>query len=588
MNTVYYEDFGAKGDGKTNDYQAFYDAHKYANENGLSVKAQGGKTYMLSDPTVTDGGERAVRSIVIKTDTDWTDAEFIIDDRSINGRDREGDGYKISQTWVFTVASDYEKFTVTKDSEDYKEKFAAIGSVGCTYGTKRLDLGLGYPALLIIYDENKGVYRRSGDSYAGQRQQTFGSAQHEFIIVDKDGIIDGSTPFMFDYDALTKIEVIRLDIKPITIRGGTFTTRSCLVCGRITVDGKNSDLPYYARGLKINRSFTTVDRVDHYIADEFTVDEYVEGKRTARYTGFYFAAEAANVLFCDCIMTGRKNHLGGTYEFNANGIANLTLLRCKQSNFWVDERGDGAKCDTGVGSMDKIALPDGGSMTCCFGMCGTNFCKNLSFVDSRISRFDAHQGLYNGSIINSEIQYIEIIGKGRFTLKDTRIYIPTGYGVNSLFYLRGDYGCTWEGEINVENVTAYINDAPFYIFLHGFSNFDYGYRCHIPNISLDGLRIALKTTREDVGADYPSINIYTAERSMQKQPYMHLSPMPDGTPNNNPIAPPEYVKVSKNAGGYKYRVPFQTDGQFLSAVKFYSDGIETDYGLGEKGAFMFY
>ena len=35
---AYYSDFGAKGDGVTDDFDALYNTHVYANENGLEVK----------------------------------------------------------------------------------------------------------------------------------------------------------------------------------------------------------------------------------------------------------------------------------------------------------------------------------------------------------------------------------------------------------------------------------------------------------------------------------------------------------------------------------------------------------------------
>ena len=41
---VTYEEFGAVGDGKTDDYAAICKAHSYANENGLPVKANGNAT----------------------------------------------------------------------------------------------------------------------------------------------------------------------------------------------------------------------------------------------------------------------------------------------------------------------------------------------------------------------------------------------------------------------------------------------------------------------------------------------------------------------------------------------------------------
>ena len=61
-NFVNYVDFGAAGDGVTDDFAAIYSAHEYANKNGLPVVIDDGKTYYIHD-TVIDG---AVRSVEIK------------------------------------------------------------------------------------------------------------------------------------------------------------------------------------------------------------------------------------------------------------------------------------------------------------------------------------------------------------------------------------------------------------------------------------------------------------------------------------------------------------------------------------------
>ena len=74
---VSYEKFGAVGDGKTDDQAAIVKAHAYANEKGLPVKVADDKTYYI-------GGGR--NPIVIKTDTDFGKAHFIIDDRHVENR----------------------------------------------------------------------------------------------------------------------------------------------------------------------------------------------------------------------------------------------------------------------------------------------------------------------------------------------------------------------------------------------------------------------------------------------------------------------------------------------------------------------
>ena len=53
ISVVYYDDFGAKGDGKTDDFLAIYNTHVFANESGQTVKASRnpkGKVYYIYDP----------------------------------------------------------------------------------------------------------------------------------------------------------------------------------------------------------------------------------------------------------------------------------------------------------------------------------------------------------------------------------------------------------------------------------------------------------------------------------------------------------------------------------------------------------
>ena len=50
---VTYEDFGAVGYGKTEDFDAIKRAHEYANENGLDVVCEDAKTYYIGIMTKT-------------------------------------------------------------------------------------------------------------------------------------------------------------------------------------------------------------------------------------------------------------------------------------------------------------------------------------------------------------------------------------------------------------------------------------------------------------------------------------------------------------------------------------------------------
>ena len=48
IGLVHYSDFGAKGDGKTDDIDAIAAAHAFANQHGLLVKADEGATYYIA------------------------------------------------------------------------------------------------------------------------------------------------------------------------------------------------------------------------------------------------------------------------------------------------------------------------------------------------------------------------------------------------------------------------------------------------------------------------------------------------------------------------------------------------------------
>src|SRR5688572_2204073 len=71
---VTYEAFGAIGDGVADDLAAICDAHAYANQHNLSVRAKPDATYHL--------GGRALTAR-IATDTDWNTSRFIIDDTQV-------------------------------------------------------------------------------------------------------------------------------------------------------------------------------------------------------------------------------------------------------------------------------------------------------------------------------------------------------------------------------------------------------------------------------------------------------------------------------------------------------------------------
>lgn len=598
---IYYSDFGAKADGTTDDFFAIKATHDFANiSKRHTVCADSGRTYYIKD-TVKDG---ATQVVDIKTNVDWADAKFIIDDSQLSPLTDSA----IYGKNLFNVTSDYKADTISK-----ADILQGILEDGLGKGTTRINLGLDYPAMLIPYNSNHKVYRRRGyGSWAG-------NSMHEVIVIDKNGFVDESTPVMWDYNGLDKIDVYRLDIEPITIEGGEFTTiASDISCyNKETGEFKES---YFNRGIDVMRSYTTVKNVKHYVTGEISLERQKNGEIGAPYHGFFSSSSANEVTFDGCVLSAKRcytkgvgNTLSGgtmgTYGISATAVNKVTFINCKQANFWIKvdlEAGTIEAVEEGTpGAVSSMAKNDYDkkSVRYCWGLGGTNYCKNMSFINSTLSRFDAHCGLYNGQIINSTVNAISITGNGDILIKDSRsMGEDFGASSNVAVSLRADYGYTWEGTVTIENFDLYVyaegdNMSDFGVINHGYSNWYYGYACHFPNLAIDNLRFhdyakfinGDKDTLLSKDAEIPLIAPHDAD--LTTEPNLHLevtenrSPiypyvdadgdkLVDGTQipydgeerrggvtdesskkNLNIVVPPEFIEVKNNPHG-DYIIPF--------------------------------
>lgn len=430
---VFYSDFGVVGDGKTNDFYAIKAAHDKANEIGAKVFADGDKTYYIGKT----GGE----SITVKTNTDFCGAHFIIDDRDILPKDSD------SRTCLFVIESDFDVAEYREDSDEVRALAAA-----CPFdiNTKKLPLSFGFPAMIIPFDAGKKVYIRRGNT------PNSGQDQHELIVIDENGNIDESTPALLPYNNVTKLEVYRIDDEPITIQNGIFTTRA---------NAAPREYWYYRRNITVKRSNTTLKNIEHYVTDE--------GDEGAPYKGFIDANHTNNLLVENCIVSAHKTYWEtsgrskmGTYDLSGNSSNKMYFKNCRQANFF-NERGE-RNYET-------------------WGIMGSNYCKNITYDGCFLSRFDAHAGVYNASIINSTVANLRLTGGGKFILRDSTIF---GFG-NTLISLREDYGCTWRGDIEINNV-IYKNTEPETSVFGAEYNpcHNFGYQAYYPeNITIEGLTL---------------------------------------------------------------------------------------------------
>ncbi len=541
---VTYEEFGAVGDGRTNDFLALKRAHEYANEKGLPVLGNPDRTYYISDLADENG---VCSPIIIKTSANWQGAHFIIDDTTVAHESGSGKNWN---TEIFKVKPYEERLVLTEDE--------AGALAPLTKADKKVAYSTGYPALLIIYNENHRDYVRFGFASTG-------NPRHEVVLIDKDGNIDPETPIMHDYDEITKVEVIRADIPTLVLENGIFTQRASQVnTTKILPDGtKKQTTSSFRRNLLIERSNTILSHIENYVEGEISLEDQAKGITGTSYRGFYSASDANNVLIENCVVSARRYYTPGTYGFSATHVNKIVLKNCKQANYYLkDENGN----DTHINSMESSPLT---KKPVRWGLGGTNFCKNMVYDGCEITRFDAHAGLCNGKIINSKCSYINLIGYGEMLIENSCLELkdPT------MFQLRRDYGSTWEGTVIIRNCEVAPNEEvvkkdELFICSAYHVNHNFGYVCHFPNLILDNVRL----TKRDV-----PIHVVNYKRdhdvimTLECEKNAHAPILSDGvTENKNPYVPPKFIRVINNEGGHKYylkKLPFFANTELVGILE---------------------
>jgi hypothetical protein len=470
MSKLTYSSFGAVGDGVTDDFVAIKAAHEHANETGETVYADEGKTYYLGQHD---------RAIVVRTDTVWTGATFIVDDREILPSD------PARTKSVFYFSPDDPPCEIT----EIASLKAGQRNVGVRFVTS---------VLLYISNENVRQYIRYGAN------ANAGAPMQELILVDKDGNVDPSTPIMWDYDEITSAVAYPVGDRPITVTGGTFITRA---------NAAPREYTYYARNINVKRSNVRMEGITHLITDE--------GDTGAPYSGFISISYCNNVLIENSVFTGHKvyklssnvNNSMGTYELSFNSANAITVKDSRQTNDITDPS--------------------------FWGVMGSNYCKNVTYDGCIFSRFDAHQGTYNATIKNSEIghQKLSVIGKGTLYVENTVFHSDT------VVALRGDYGCTWQGDVVLKNIKVNNVGTPILVNA-GWQNHYFGYTCYLPErIVVDGIKPANKDYFYVLPKLAPDIG----------------KPFVDGAENKNPIELTKEVIIKHNPEGYKHYLSVNTE-----------------------------
>ncbi len=403
----------------------------------------------------------ADKTACIMTDTDWSTARFIIDDTQVENRN----------AWIFNIAPSQGAINITEKVSPLK---IDAENIGTTLESK---------SLVVLTDSNVKRYIRKGAN------QNSGSNQSDVVLVDENGNISQETPLIWDFDSITAATAYPIDTETLTVKGGRFTTLA---------NGAASEYNYYARGIQVRRSNTVIDGIYHDIKNE--------GKTGAPYSAFVSLSCCADVTVKDSTFTGHKKYSTtgsagtsvtmGTYDIGAATAVNARFINCNQTNDITD--------------IDY------------WGIAGTNYCKNLVYDGCALSRFDAHQGVLNATVINSVLGHhgIKLIGSGTALIENTTVL------AEDFVDLRADYGSTWNGELIIRNCKFYPTGIASHIInAENSEDHNFGYTCYLPQkIEIDGFFV------HRIGNNY----LFTKVNSKHKS---------DSYNAEYPVVPPQEITV---------------------------------------------
>ena len=449
VNVVYYSQFGAKGDGLADDFEAMYNTHVFANQCGQKVMGDAGYRYYV---------HVFYKTIPVQTDVDFNGA-------TIHLNDKGSEVYKGKDLHLFTFTPSYEVKSYTGDQIQEMSGGAPI----LTTDTEVPWLVPYLEATSFVRIENKHAdYIRHGGNagYYMNRRDVF--------VIDADGKMHEDTPVYFDFEEgeqlindgvrlhylytrnIESMKIYRVDEKPITMENGFFERDAC---ESVSETGYENKYHAYARGLGIQRSNVTVKNVHHKLISEPYLPTSGYGyydstsssiRQSYPYYGFLAFLECYNSKAVDVDLWAHTTY----YEIKTTnptpvpmGSYDLTIRDCSNISLYGLTNGQDYNDTQYWGIMSSYGA------------------KNLHFEGCHMNRFDAHDGFWNAKLIDCEFGFnINVVGGGNLYIENTTKNVGMAY-----IDLRSDYGAPFKGDLTIINGVLFGN-KPY----RGADSADYG------------------------------------------------------------------------------------------------------------------
>ena len=283
---VTYEDFET-GSSETEDcYQKIKEAHKYANLNNYEVRATS-KIYNIYKLNDTE-------PILIKANTNWNNAKFIIHDENIKN-------FKAKDYPIFKIASNDANKIIT-DQNVLKE-------IKLNRNTNKLKALAGYgDCICIAYNEDKIQYIR-------YNYENSGISQRDTFKIDNDGNI--LNDIQWDFDEVTKIMLIPIPKEQIIVENGIFHTN-------LPNDPYEQETGYFNRNIVCNRSNTMIKNIKHTVNN----NDYIGGP----YFDFIRLSYVADIELIDCELFSHKYKSKSSYDLILEYTVNTNIENVKSND----------------------------------------------------------------------------------------------------------------------------------------------------------------------------------------------------------------------------------------------------------------